>query len=95
MMTFEQFQATREHSDDLGAVLSDARWEDEPSAKGNLYLGALYIEQVQDHWPEAARKAGKWHLLIGRDESIMDDLESLERKLYEFAVSEGYCDEDT
>ena len=93
-MTFEQFQATKTHCDDLGAKLSDARWEDEPvPAKGNLYLDALYIEAIQPHWPEAARKEGKWHLLIGRDEWITDDLESLERRLYDFAVSEGYCEE--
>src|SRR4051812_14132272 len=93
MLTFEQFQSTRTHCDDLGAKIPDARWDHEPvPAKANIYLDALYIEQVADHWPETARKAGTWHLLIGRSEWISDDLESLERKLYEFAVSEGYCD---
>ncbi len=89
-MTFAQFQATKTHCDDLGAKLSDAMWEGEPAAKGNVYLDALYIGAVMDHWPEAARKQGAWHLLIGNCEWISDDLESLERKLYDFAVSEGY-----
>jgi hypothetical protein len=89
-MTFEEFQATRRHSDDIGAVLADARWEGEPPAKGNLYLGELYIEAVQPHWPDAAKARGKWHLLIARDEWITDDLETLERKLYDWAASEGY-----
>ena len=93
-MTFEQFQATRKWCDDLGAALADARWEGEPAARGNLYLDVLCIEQVQDHWPAAARARGRWHLLIGRDEQISDDLESLERRLYEFARSEGYFDGD-
>ena len=44
----------------------------------------------ETHWPEAAKARGKWHLLIGRDEWITDDLETLERKLYDWAASEGY-----
>jgi hypothetical protein len=87
-MTFEQFQATREHCDDLGKALNDARWEDEPPARGYLYLGVLYIEQWGDGWPE--HNKGKYLLTIHRNEWLSDDLESLERKLYDFAVSEGY-----
>ena len=50
----------------------------------------LYIEEVQPHWPDAAKARGKWYLLIARDEWITDDLETLERKLYDWAASEGY-----
>jgi hypothetical protein len=89
-LTFEQFQATRRYSEDIGAAIADARWEGEPPAKGYLYLDLLYIEEVQPHWPDAAKARGKWHLLIGRDEWITDDLETLERKLYDWAASEGY-----
>lgn len=90
-MTFEQFQATRRHCDDLGEALQDAGWAGEPSpASGNLYLGCLYIDEVKPHWPEKARAQGKWHLLIERSEWISNDLESLERRLYEFAVAEGF-----
>lgn len=92
-MTFEQFQATREVCSDLGKVLKDATWDDLPEpATGYLYLECLYIDEVREWWPDAARQAGKWHLLLGRDEYITDDLEALERKLYEFAVSEDYCE---
>jgi hypothetical protein len=90
-MTFEEFQATRRRTDDIGAAINDARWEGEPPAKGFLYLDdALYIEEVQPHWPETARKAGKWFLLIGNQERISDDLPALERELFDFAASEGY-----
>jgi hypothetical protein len=93
-MTFEQFQGSRMPCDDLGKVLADARWEGDPvPAKGLLYLGALFIEEVQPHWPAEARQRGKWHLLIGRDEYITDDLTTLERHLYQFAESEGYLDD--
>ena len=91
-MTFEQFQATKTYCDDIGTKLDDGRPEEAPKAVGNVYLDTLYIEQVQDHWPEAARNAGKWNLIIGNQEWISDDLESLEHKLYDFAVSEGYFD---
>ena len=91
-MTFEEFQATRRHTDDIGAAVNDARWEGEPPAKGNLYLDALYIEEVQPHWPDEAKARGKWHLLIGRDEWITDDLGALERRLFDFARSEGYAE---
>ncbi len=92
-MTFEQFQATKTNCDDLGEKIPDARWDDEPvPAKANIYLDCLYISSVMPHWPEAARKEGNWHLLLGRCEWISDDLESLERRLYDWAVSEGYFD---
>jgi hypothetical protein len=65
----------------------------EPAAKGYLYLDALYIEEVLPHWPEAAKAEGKWHLIIGRNERITDDLEALERNLYDWALSEGYFDD--
>lgn len=89
-MTFEEFQATRMPCADLGFRLDDARWLGEPPAKGNVYLDVLYIEEVMPHWPEAARKAGKWCLLIGNDQWISDDLTALERDLYEWAKAEGY-----
>lgn len=89
-MTFAEFQTTRVWCDDLGAKLQDAHWEGEPDGKGNVYLDCLFIEQVQPHWPEASRALGKWHLLIGRADWISDDLEMLERKLYQFALDEGY-----
>jgi hypothetical protein len=76
-----------------GFLFADARWDGEPPARGYLYLGELYIEEVQPHWPDAAKARGKWHLLLDRDDWITDDLETLERKLYDWAVSEGYFED--
>jgi hypothetical protein len=91
-MTFAEFQATRRWCEDLGEAIADARWQGEPPAKGNLYLDALYIEEVQAHWPDAAKAQGKWHRLTERNETISDDLESLERNLYAWALANGYGD---
>jgi hypothetical protein len=92
-MTFEQFQASRRRCEDLAAELS-ADFGSEHKCPGNLYLGTLYIDAVQPWWPEAAQQ-GKWHLLLDRNEWISDDLASLERRLYEWAVSAGYDIETT
>ena len=92
-MSFEEFRDTRFWCDDLGTKLADAAWDDEPEkARGWIYLDALYIEKVLPHWPEDTRALGKWHLIINRSEWITDDLESLERILYEWALTEGYCE---
>ena len=93
-MTFEQFRGARRYCEDLGAAISDARWEGEPAAKGYLYLdAALYIEEVLPHWPEAGKAAGKWRLLIGCNGQITNDFEALERNLYNYAMSEGCFDD--
>jgi hypothetical protein len=91
-MTFEQFQATRQWCEDLPAAVSSDNWGDDPQGtpKGNLYLGCLYIEHVQDWWPQDAKDRGDWYLLLGRDEWITNDLTALERRLYDWAASEGY-----
>jgi hypothetical protein len=87
-MTFEQFQASKTECADLGKRLEECRWDDEPIASGLVYAGDLYIERVGSHWPEKAKAEGKWYLLICNEEWISDDLESLERRLYAFAVGE-------
>jgi hypothetical protein len=91
-MTFEQFQASKKWSDDLARDVSSENWEEIGTPKGWLYLGVLYIDQVQAHWPDQARAQGQWHLIIGREEWLSDDLAGLEAELYEFAKSEGYFD---
>jgi hypothetical protein len=90
-VTFEEFVAARVWCEDLGSKLSDVRWEGEPAGKGYVYLDSLYIEQVQAHWPDAARQQGKWYLLIANMEWI-DELPPLEQRLWEFAKSEGYVE---
>jgi hypothetical protein len=48
---------------------------------------------VQPDWPEHARAAGRWYLILERDEYMTNDLPDLERKLWEFAKSAGYFEE--
>jgi hypothetical protein len=86
-MTFEDFIATKRWSDDLRHDVLDGPWGHEPP-KGNVYLGSLYIEHIDDSWPEAARAGGEWYLVIGNTEWI-DELPKLERILYDFAFDEG------
>lgn len=83
---FKIFQMTRRYCDDLGTALSDSLW-DENGHKGIGFLyGDLFIEIQQDWWPDEAKAQGRYHLLIERDERITNDLESLERDLFEFAT---------
>lgn len=90
MTSFEQFKESRTWCDDLGEALKNDLWAEEPKFPiGFVYLGTLYIEQVQDHWPQEAKARGRWHLRIGRDERISDDLIGLERELFEYAKCEG------
>jgi len=91
-MTLEQFRASKRWSNDLAAAVQSAPWAEGETVKGWLYLDALYIEQVQPDWPEATRKLGEWHLILGRDEWI-DALAPLEERLYVWAVSEGYFED--
>ena len=90
-MTFEKFQATRAWSDDLSSSLPDVFIDDAdaPTQSGYIYCDSLYIEEVQDHWPDNARAQGRWHLLLNNWERISDDLSDLERHLYDYAISEG------
>lgn len=86
-MTFEQFQATRKWCDDLGAALSDGRWEGGDKGRGQLYLDCLYIESALGI--EGA--TGEYVLTIGREQTF-GVLETLERDLYAWAMAEGYGD---
>lgn len=88
-MTFEQFQASRRHTADLEADLNMSIYDD-PAIKcpGLIYSGNLYIEEVCANWTEEAQKGGRYFLVIGNRDWLTDDLELLERELYEFGVSE-------
>jgi hypothetical protein len=90
-MTFEQFQATRTWCEDLSGIAD--WWDEGEKPKGNLYIGCLLIEHVEPDWPQEARDEGEWHLLLNNCEWITNDLTALERRLYDWAVSEGYFDE--
>lgn len=90
-MTLEQFARTRRYVVGLGDALDDCRWDDEPvDAAGFVYVGDLYIEAVQAHWPEAARAQGGWCLTIGSEQQVTNDLGGLEERLYRYALDEGY-----
>jgi hypothetical protein len=91
-MTFEQFQATRKHIADLATLPDDLSYSCMAETAGYLYRDSLVIEDTAT-WPprgEDDRPVKRWYVLIGNAEHNSDDLEDVERKLYEFAVSEGY-----
>ena len=92
-MTFAEFQATRTVCENLATAFPEMCWEDGPAPSGLSYIGMLYIETVKPHWPEAAKARGRWYLIICNNEFISDDLTALERRLYEFAKSEGYLEQ--
>ena len=88
-MTFPEFQASRVWSDDLGPIY-DGQFTDATNKPcGWVYATHYCIETVQPHWPDAAIKAGAYYLMLGNLEWITDDLESLERRLYDYALSEN------
>lgn len=88
-MTFEQFQASRRHTSDLEADLNMSIYDD-PAIKcpGLIYSGNLFIEERCANWTEEAQKGGRYFLMIGRSDWLTDDLNLLERTLYEFGTSE-------
>lgn len=85
-LSFVEFQRTQKPCDDLGAALSDEALANQP---GLLYCDCLYIETATPHWTNPQNL--RYHLLLGRDDWLSNNLEDLERKLYRFAVDEGYC----
>lgn len=88
-MTFEEFKATRQYNANLGNTLDNETLIDQ---HGYVYLGALYIEIVSAKWPDApARNRGAFQLTVGNSCELHDDLGAMERSLYVFAVSEGFC----
>ena len=101
VLTFAQFRATRVECDDLGIALGDATLAS-THATGFLYLsrppneqgytGGLYIERS----PVGPDRYGAdaWRLVIADDEEDTTDLEGLERRLYQFAIAEGYIEPD-
>jgi hypothetical protein len=83
-------EVQRQWCDNLAAACQDVIFE--PGAKGNLYLGNLYIEDTTG-WPDTpGGGSGRWYLQTANIEYRTDDLERLERRLYAYAEGEGYCD---
>jgi hypothetical protein len=88
-MTFEEFKATRHVVPNLAAAHPECfGYEGRP---GFLYLGTcLFIEIAGPLWPAKAREQGGFYLILNNDEYISDNLDELEKKLFDWAQSEGY-----
>lgn len=92
-MTFHEFVATREETDDVAAFLPQLGLDfyngPQPAFVYCRDSGSGYvIEKVADHWPEEAKAKGKFFLVIGNCDWISNDLDDLERKLYDFVRSD-------
>jgi hypothetical protein len=85
-MTFTEFQATRRDVEDLGTIehIAGAGVQGE----GSTYLDdQLFLECAT-----CGTMVPVYTLTIGNYTESTEDLERLERELYEFAVSEGYVE---
>jgi hypothetical protein len=94
-MSLEEFQATKRiaTAEDLERCGYTDDANPRPGVRGFVYVDHLIIEQVTEDWPAKTREAGAYYLLIGNLEWITDDLELLEKRLYEFAKSSGLVEE--
>lgn len=92
-MTFEEFQETKFESRDLGAAIPMDTGSPE-AVPGNVYCGYLHIEQVlqrtADGHPNVLWDEGKWHLTIETHSVISNDLDALERQLFDWAMRTGF-----
>jgi len=92
--SFAAFQATRTHGNLCELAGIDHEEIASPTnpghATGYVYLGKLWIEDVTDAWPADARERGTHYLMLGNCEYVSNDLELLERRLYEYARDEGF-----
>lgn len=89
-MTFAEFQNSKRWHDDLRVALPDEVWGDEDwPPRGYVYADSLYIEGVNEHWPESTQQRGRWYLLLGNAEYVTDDLARLEQILFVYAQEEG------
>ena len=84
MLTLEAFRATRKWQDDLQSATGYTIADDE-AVEGFTYEGGLYIVA---NGGGAAPAIYTLYLMSDCEDS--GDLEALERKLYDFAVEEGY-----
>jgi hypothetical protein len=98
-VTFEQFQATRKKvtGKDMNDEPMDAYTYLDTFEEGDEPWEALHIEICDPEWDNGLdwgskyAGEGKYYILIGTFDWRTDDLESLERRLYKWAVSEEYC----
>lgn len=84
MTTFEQFKASGADCADLGKALDIDYLQ---GAAGRVYMDGLYIER----WTDGPHP---WFVTI-ENTSPSGDLETVERALYDWAMSAGYGDDDS
>jgi hypothetical protein len=75
VMTFEEFRATGKDVADIGEMIEGCDLE---GKAGRVYASCLYIEKFND----------SWFLILCNEDWVSDDLVGLERRLYEYGVSE-------
>lgn len=88
-MTFDEFKATGRDVPMLDEVPGLCIESAQP---GRIYLDCLWIEDASDcgtYRDDPENHPGRWYTVIGRDEFASNNIEEIERHLYEFAASEG------
>lgn len=89
MMTFEEFQATRQRADNAEAMesLIGGNVGLDDGVSGYVYHGGLHIFDMGKD-----KGGGGYLLAIANVETVSDDLAELEHQLYDWGVSEGVFD---
>ena len=86
-MMFEQFRSTRKHVDDLREALGADIYYG-AGCPGLVYCDEFYIEERSESWTDVVRARGRYFLVIGNRDWLSDDIESLERELWDYAVGQ-------
>lgn len=89
--TFEEFVASKRRVTDLDEIAEsygDDAFDPERSEAALIYGTGGVIEVLRD------RSRGAYYLIIERSEWITNDLEALERELYDFAIPEAKAEEE-
>lgn len=90
-MTIDQFRETKKVMTDLSVSTKD---ESQAGVPGLLYCEVLCIETWTEKWKGSPAAEFEYMLAIGNENYCSNDLADLEQKLFEFADSEGYLDQD-
>jgi len=95
-MTFEEFQATRTFTPCLADMLNDGCYE---HIAGYVYADSFYIEQRSGYVHHAngidSVLSEDYELTIGRESWVDDDLEQLERILWDTFAQEQIAAEES
>ena len=86
-MTFQEFQATKREATREEVEREGMTYITEQTKRILLYAHGLYIESTEG-WGEEMEKQGKWYLILERSEYVSDDLQKLEKLLYEWGAGE-------